>query len=104
MSTQQVSRKFRTNFLGHILLVNININIFYFTIQVKELGEALGPLTGRSLKYCSEPCLRRYLKARNWDVEKAKKMLEESLKWRANYKPEDIRWVREIFHDINKAN
>ena len=31
--------------------------------------------------------------ARNWNVEKAKKMLEETLKWRSTYKPQEIRWV-----------
>ncbi|CAM8998655.1 unnamed protein product [Rhodiola kirilowii] len=61
-------------------------------LKVKELREALGPLTGRSLKYCTDTCLRRYLKARNWDLIRAKKMLEETLNWRASYLPEDIRW------------
>uniref|UniRef100_A0A7N0TPQ2 CRAL-TRIO domain-containing protein n=1 Tax=Kalanchoe fedtschenkoi TaxID=63787 RepID=A0A7N0TPQ2_KALFE len=61
-------------------------------MKVKELREALGPLTGRSLSYCTDACLRRYLEARNWNVGKAKKMLEESLEWRAAYRPEDLRW------------
>lgn len=62
-------------------------------MQVNELRNALGPLSGRSLKYCTDACLRRYLEARNWNVDKAKKMLEETLKWRASFKPEEIRWV-----------
>lgn len=62
-------------------------------MQVNELRTALGPLSGRSLKYCTDACLRRYLEARNWNVDKAKKMLEETLKWRASFKPEEIRWV-----------
>jgi hypothetical protein len=41
--------------------------------------------------------LARYLEARNWNVAKARKMLEESLKWRAAYRPEDIRWVNLFF-------
>uniref|UniRef100_A0A7N0ZWH1 CRAL-TRIO domain-containing protein n=1 Tax=Kalanchoe fedtschenkoi TaxID=63787 RepID=A0A7N0ZWH1_KALFE len=61
-------------------------------LKVKELRQALGPLTGRSLSYCTDACLRRYLEARNWNVGKAKKMLEESLEWRAAYRPEDLRW------------
>lgn len=61
--------------------------------QVAELRAAIGPLSGRRLKYCTDACLRRYLEARNWNVDKAKKMLEESLKWRSSYKPEEIRWV-----------
>lgn len=60
--------------------------------KVKELREALGPLTGRSLKYCSDACLKRYLDARNWNVDKSKKMLQETLKWRDSYKPEEIHW------------
>jgi len=65
--------------------------------QVAELRAAIGPLSGRRLKYCTDACLRRYLEARNWNVDKAKKMLEESLKWRSTYKPEEIRWVSLIF-------
>lgn len=60
---------------------------------MSELRAALGPLSGRSLQYCTDACLVRYLEARNWNVDKAKKMLEETLKWRAIYKPEEIRWV-----------
>ncbi|KAH7520042.1 hypothetical protein FEM48_Zijuj08G0101800 [Ziziphus jujuba var. spinosa] len=69
---------------------------------------ALGFLSGRSLKYCNDACLRRYLEARNWNVEKSKKMLEESLRWRTTYKPEEIRW-HEVAHEgetgkVSKAN
>ncbi|NP_001145624.1 uncharacterized protein LOC100279110 [Zea mays] len=60
--------------------------------KISELKAALGTLSARGEKYCSEACLRRYLEARNWNVAKSRKMLEESLKWRAAYKPEDIRW------------
>ncbi|KAH0705226.1 hypothetical protein KY290_009920 [Solanum tuberosum] len=61
--------------------------------KVKELRTSLGtPLSGRDLQYCNDACLRRYLEARNWNVEKSKKMLEETLKWRSTFKPEEIRW------------
>ncbi|MBA0693391.1 hypothetical protein Goari_003765 [Gossypium aridum] len=60
--------------------------------KVKELRAALRPLSDRGLKYCTDACLRRYLEARNWNVDKSKKMLEETLKWRSTYKPEEIRW------------
>uniref|UniRef100_A0A6N2LAS6 CRAL-TRIO domain-containing protein n=1 Tax=Salix viminalis TaxID=40686 RepID=A0A6N2LAS6_SALVM len=63
-----------------------------------ELRAALGPLSDRSVKYCTDACLKRYLTARNWNVDKAKKMLEETLKWRATYKPEEIRW-HEVAHE-----
>ncbi|KAJ4851457.1 hypothetical protein Tsubulata_014125 [Turnera subulata] len=76
--------------------------------KVGELRAAIGPLSGRRLKYCTDSCLRRYLEARNWNVDKAKKMLEESLKWRETYKPEEIRWP-EVAHEgetgkISRAN
>ncbi|KAL7261946.1 hypothetical protein ACSBR1_000357 [Camellia fascicularis] len=60
--------------------------------KVNELKAALGPLSDRDLKYCTDACLKRYLDARNWNVDKSKKMLEETLKWRSTYKPEEIRW------------
>ncbi|KDP38497.1 hypothetical protein JCGZ_04422 [Jatropha curcas] len=60
--------------------------------KVNELRNAIGPLSGRSLQYCSDACLRRYLEARSWNVDKSKKMLQETLKWRSTFKPEEIRW------------
>ncbi|TKY55816.1 CRAL-TRIO domain-containing protein [Spatholobus suberectus] len=80
----------------------------YQGTKVAELKAALGPLSGRQLKYCTDACLRRYLEARNWNVDKAKKMLEESLKWRSTYKPEEIRWA-EVAHEgetgkVSRAN
>ncbi|KAG6486470.1 CRAL-TRIO domain-containing protein C23B6.04c-like [Zingiber officinale] len=63
--------------------------------KIEELRAEIGPLEGRSLKYCTDECLRRYLVARKWDVAKSKKMLEETVEWRSSYKPEEIRW-REV--------
>ncbi|KAL6954901.1 hypothetical protein U1Q18_005809 [Sarracenia purpurea var. burkii] len=60
--------------------------------KIKELRTALGPLSGRSLQYCTDACLKRYLDARNSNVDKSKKMLLETLKWRSTYKPDEIRW------------
>nr|GLL18186.1 random slug protein 5-like [Ipomoea trifida] len=60
--------------------------------KVNELRTSLGPLSGRSLQYCTDACFKRYLVARSWNVDKAKKMLEETLKWRSTFKPEEIRW------------
>jgi hypothetical protein len=68
-----------------------------FNEQIQELRAALGPLSSSGKKYCTEACLRRYLEARNWNVDKSRKMLEESLKWRTAYRPEDIRWVNPLF-------
>ncbi|PQQ09894.1 random slug protein 5 [Prunus yedoensis var. nudiflora] len=76
--------------------------------KVRELRAALGPLSGRNLKYCTDGCLRRYLEARSWNLDKAKKMVEETLRWRATYKPEETRW-HEIAHEgetgkVSRAN
>ncbi|XP_071693177.1 uncharacterized protein [Rutidosis leptorrhynchoides] len=43
-------------------------------------------------RYCSDASLARYLRARNWNVKKAIKMLEASLVWRIHYNPEQIQW------------
>ncbi|CAN6825306.1 unnamed protein product [Brassica oleracea] len=66
--------------------------------KVRELRSAIEPLSGQSLVFCSDASLRRYLAARNWNVEKAKKMLEETLKWRSTYKPQEIRW-NQVAHE-----
>ncbi|MED6155671.1 hypothetical protein PIB30_007181 [Stylosanthes scabra] len=62
--------------------------------KVGELKAGIGGmvLSERSLKYCTDGCLRRYLEARNWDLDKSKKMLLDSLNWRSSFKPEEIRW------------
>jgi len=62
------------------------------------LKSAIGPLSGHSLVFCSDASLRRFLDARNWDVEKAKKMIQETLKWRSTYKPQEIRW-NQVAHE-----
>lgn len=73
-------------------------DIVYQETKINELRAALGTLSGRSLKFCTDPCLRRYLKDRNWNVAKSKCMLEETLRWRSSYKPEEIRW-HEVEHE-----
>ncbi|KAI4381708.1 hypothetical protein MLD38_007759 [Melastoma candidum] len=67
-------------------------------LRLRSSGMSLDPLFGCRLKYCTDPCLRRYLVARNWNVEKAKKMLEDTLEWRSTFKPEEIRG-HEIAHE-----
>lgn len=42
--------------------------------------------------YCSDASIARHLRARNWHVKKTIKMIKETLKWRYQYKPEEIRW------------
>uniref|UniRef100_A0A0E0K5C0 CRAL-TRIO domain-containing protein n=1 Tax=Oryza punctata TaxID=4537 RepID=A0A0E0K5C0_ORYPU len=66
-----------------------------FEQQLSKIGEvraALGQLSGKAALYCSDASIARYLVARNWDVKKATKMLKKTLKWRSEYKPDEIRW------------
>ncbi|CAH2033595.1 unnamed protein product [Thlaspi arvense] len=60
--------------------------------KINEVRTLLGPLTEKSSEYCSDAAITRYLAARNGHVKKATKMLKETLKWRTQYKPEEIRW------------
>ncbi|KAL1216259.1 Patellin-4 [Cardamine amara subsp. amara] len=60
--------------------------------KINEVKTLLGPLTEKSSEYCSDAAITRYLVARNGHVKKATKMLKETLKWRTQYKPEEIRW------------
>ncbi|CAA7047901.1 unnamed protein product [Microthlaspi erraticum] len=60
--------------------------------KINEVRTLLGPLNEKSSEYCSDATITRYLAARNGHVNKATKMLKETLKWRMQYKPEEIRW------------
>lgn len=60
--------------------------------KVGELRTALGSLSGRAQLYCSDACLKQYLRARRGNIKKAKTMLKDTLEWRASFKPEDIKW------------
>eukprot|EP00850_Spirogloea_muscicola_P018964 SM000180S03489 [mRNA] locus=s180:36955:38891:- [translate_table: standard] len=70
--------------------------------KVRELRATLGPLDEKQTIYCTDGCLRRYLKARNWNVKKAEKMLRDTLKWRQKYKPEEIKW-EDVAHEGETA-
>jgi len=45
------------------------------------------PLTGIEKHFLSDSTLCRYLRARDWHLHKAQKMLVETLKWRREFKP-----------------
>ncbi|CAL5386094.1 unnamed protein product [Camellia sinensis] len=60
--------------------------------KIDEVRRLVGPLPDKLSIYCSDASISRYLKARNWNVKKATKMLKDTLKWRLEYKPEEIRW------------
>lgn len=62
-------------------------------MQINEVKRLIGTLPDKLSIYCSDGSISRHLRARNWNVKKATKMLKDTLKWRAQYKPEEIRWV-----------
>jgi len=47
-------------------------------------------LTDKQKEWLDERCLCRYLRAREWDLEKAEHMIRCTLAWRVDYKPEEI--------------
>ncbi|KAF5193139.1 Phosphatidylinositol transfer protein [Thalictrum thalictroides] len=66
--------------------------------KINEVRRSLGQMPDKLFVYCSDASITRHLRARNWNVKKAIKMLRETLKWRLQYKPEEIRW-EEISHE-----
>jgi hypothetical protein len=60
--------------------------------KIDEVRRLIGPLTGKLSLYCTDASIARHLRARNWNVKKSTKMLKDTLKWRLQYKPDEIRW------------
>ena len=68
------------------------MTVFYF--QINEIRKLIVPAANKLPFPFSDAIICRYLRARNWNIKKAAKMLKDTIKWRAEYKPEKIRWVR----------
>ncbi|RXH74035.1 hypothetical protein DVH24_016857 [Malus domestica] len=60
--------------------------------KINEVKKLIGTLPDKLSIYCSDASISRYLRARNWNVKKATKMLKDTLRWRSEYKPEEIPW------------
>lgn len=93
--TSQTTSKMRTDpteIVNGVLHKEAKISDANEDQKVEELRKAIGPLTGTPAIFCQDDCLRRYLRARQWNVKKAEKFLKESLAWRAKFKPEELRW------------
>jgi hypothetical protein len=68
--------------------------VVLFTEQIDELRKQLGEPSSVAIQgFLSDASILRFLRARNWNVQKASKMLKAAVKWRASYKPEAISWV-----------
>ncbi|XP_074263003.1 uncharacterized protein LOC141585844 [Silene latifolia] len=60
--------------------------------KIDEVRSGLGPLPENLSCYCSDAIIARFLQVNNWNVQKGTKMLRECLKWRSDYKPDEILW------------
>lgn len=63
--------------------------------RVEELWERVrGQVVGDPYleTWCDENCMKRYLRARKGNLQKAQEMLENSLAWRKKMRPELLRW------------
>ncbi|GJN06235.1 hypothetical protein PR202_ga23942 [Eleusine coracana subsp. coracana] len=61
--------------------------------RINELRKDLGEQSSEVIKgFLSDESLSRFLRARNWNVQKASKMLKAAVKWRLAFKPETICW------------
>ncbi|KAH9626472.1 hypothetical protein KSS87_006432 [Heliosperma pusillum] len=61
--------------------------------KIDDLRSGLGPLPEKLSWYCSDAIIGRYLQVNNGNVQKGTKMLKECLKWRSEYKPDEILWI-----------
>lgn len=58
---------------------------------ISELRKQLPtPETQDACEFLTDDCLDRYLRARNYDIVKARKMLQASVAWRQSYRPDLI--------------
>eukprot|EP01104_Vermistella_antarctica_P015358 TRINITY_DN5023_c0_g1_i1.p1 TRINITY_DN5023_c0_g1~~TRINITY_DN5023_c0_g1_i1.p1 ORF type:complete len:350 (+),score=96.54 TRINITY_DN5023_c0_g1_i1:33-1052(+) len=59
---------------------------------VEQLKQQLDKdvITNRHKAFCTDACYRRFLVARQWKLDDARVMLQDTLKWRDEYKPDLI--------------
>ncbi|KAK3140408.1 hypothetical protein QOZ80_5AG0400560 [Eleusine coracana subsp. coracana] len=61
--------------------------------KIHEVRELLGDdLQTEMPSFLSNGTIRRFLRARNWNTEQATKAVKETIKWRRQYKPDEICW------------
>ncbi|KAG0497016.1 hypothetical protein HPP92_001707 [Vanilla planifolia] len=66
--------------------------------KISEVRKLIEPLPVGWQNFCSDASISRFLRARNWNAEKAGKMLSNTLKWRLEYRPEKICW-EDVAHE-----
>ena len=70
-------------------LINIKVTDSGFQ-RIEKLRKVVSKweLEEPEKKFLNDTCLFRFLKGWDWSVEKAAKALNETVKWRASYKPQ----------------
>ncbi|CAL4892687.1 unnamed protein product [Urochloa decumbens] len=73
--------------------------------EVDGVREMLGDLQKEMPSFLSDGTIRRFLRAKNWSTEQAAKALKEAVKWRRQFKPEEICWedFAGIEHEVQRA-
>lgn len=62
--------------------------------QINDLRKELGEHSSEEIQdFLSDASCLRFLRARNWNVQKASKMMKSAVKWRVSYMPQKINWV-----------
>ncbi|KAG9458598.1 hypothetical protein H6P81_003106 [Aristolochia fimbriata] len=79
-------KKFRSSSMDRVLSLEEQQR------KINEVRKLLGPLSEDLPSFCSDASISRFLRARNWNSKKASKMLKETVKWRLEYKPDQIHW------------
>jgi hypothetical protein len=59
--------------------------------KLNELIQNDSNLSEKEKRWCDAPCLARFLRAREFDLEKSHEMLLNCLKWRMEYKPDEVK-------------
>eukprot|EP00887_Chlorella_sp_A99_P003143 scaffold9.g3143.t1 len=70
--------------------------------QLEEAVSHVAQSCASHRAFCTRATYVRYLRARSWNVHKAAKMLLATLSWRAEFKPDELRWEA-ICHEAKRG-
>ncbi|CAN6338106.1 unnamed protein product [Urochloa humidicola] len=60
--------------------------------KIDDVRELLGDLQKEMPSFLSDGTIRRFLREKKWSTEKAARALKDAVKWRRQFKPENICW------------
>jgi hypothetical protein len=91
---QQIKVPLDINLLGNEYISMTDWFNFLCSFQIGEVKKIIGPIVDKFPTICLDASVLRFLKARNYNTIKAARMLRGTIKWRLEFKPDKIRWVR----------